>query len=227
MENAGADYAAIIQNSEGRFYVEAKSGRASQETEVLQSEDLNQTDAVPLSIVNYVIRARKMLVIGVASEQAPYASDAYIVKHKVKSVLCYPVVHKTELLAVLYLENNLGTHVFTPAHRKTIGILSSQIAISIENAILYSRLEEKVAARTHELQREIGIREKAEKAAEAANQAKSAFLASMSHEIRTPMNAIIGFTHLALRANPAARLSQQNSVFRQRPVGDYQRHFGF
>ncbi len=206
MENAGADYAAIIQNSEGRYYVEAKSGRDSQDAEVLQSEDLNRTDAVPLSIVKYVIRARKMLVIGDASEDDAYASDAYIVKHKVKSVLCYPVVHKTELLAVLYLENNLGTHVFTPARLKTIGILSSQIAISIENAILYSRLEEKVAARTQELQREIGIREKAEKAAEAANQAKSAFLASMSHEIRTPMNAIIGFAHLALRANPARRL---------------------
>ena len=35
--------------------------------------------------------------------------------------------------------------------------------------------------------------------AEAANQAKSAFLANISHEIRTPMNAIIGLTHLMQR----------------------------
>ena len=36
-------------------------------------------------------------------------------------------------------------------------------------------------------------------AAEAANRAKSTFLASMSHEIRTPMNAIMGFSQLLLR----------------------------
>lgn len=68
----------------------------------------------------------------------------------------------------------------------------------------HEHLEEQVQQRTAEL---ILARD----AAEAANRAKSVFLASMSHELRTPLNAILGFSNL-MRQDPSISRTQTENL---------------
>ncbi|MBF0442709.1 MAG: Hpt domain-containing protein, partial [Oligoflexales bacterium] len=64
------------------------------------------------------------------------------------SILCTPILNQGLLIGLLYLENNIISCAFTPNHLNILRIISYQLAISIENAILYSNLEQKIMQRT-------------------------------------------------------------------------------
>ena len=66
-------------------------------------------------------------------------------QHHARSVLCLPWLKQGKLIGVLYLENNLTPHVFTPARIAVLKLLASQAAISLENTRLYGDLQEREA----------------------------------------------------------------------------------
>ena len=74
-----------------------------------------------------------------------FSADEYICQKHARSVLCLPLVKQAKLIGVLYLENKLASHVFTPARISVLELLASQAAISLENARLYGDLGEREA----------------------------------------------------------------------------------
>ncbi|MFB2768286.1 AAA family ATPase [Pelatocladus sp. BLCC-F211] len=210
MENAGAETGFLILEKAGSLLIEASGKFSENEIIVRQSIAVDSCQQLPISVINYVQRTQKDVVLNDAVIEGFFTNDSYIINHKPKSVLCMPIVNQGKLIGILYLENKLIAGAFTAERLKILQLLSSQAAISIENARLYNDLEEynrtleaKVEKRTLELQaknlqlqQEIRDRQLAEETAATANRAKSEFLANMSHELRTPLNGILGYAQI-------------------------------
>jgi len=99
-------------------------------------------------VINFVSRSREIVVLENALDSSTYGRDPQIVQRRVRSLLCAPLLLRGELQGVLYLENNLSDAVFTAERVYLLQHLSGQIAISIDNALGYQLLEDKVAERT-------------------------------------------------------------------------------
>lgn len=153
MENAGAQRGCLLLESNGTLQIEAESNVESNSPFVSQIPITSEAggDRLSLAIVHYVARTHESIVLNHATQDYRFNQDAYILKHQPKSVLCTPLIHQGKLSGILYLENNLTLDAFTPERLKVLQFLSTQAAISIDNARLYSQLERRVQDRTVEL----------------------------------------------------------------------------
>jgi PAS domain S-box-containing protein len=145
VEHAGAQRGLLIllPGDEPRIAAEATTGRGL--FEVTLRDAAPSPAELPETVLHYVIRTRESVILDDAPAQNPFSADEYIGQKRARSVLCLPLVKQAELIGVLYLENNLASHVFTPARISVLELLASQAAISLENARLYNDLREREA----------------------------------------------------------------------------------
>jgi PAS domain S-box-containing protein len=145
LEHAGAERGLLIlfQGDEPWIAAEATTGRG--QVEVTLRQTAASPAELPESVLHTVIRTRESVILDDASAQNPFSADEYICRKHARSVLCLPLVKQAKLIGVLYLENKLASHVFTPERISVLELLASQAAISLENARLYDDLREREA----------------------------------------------------------------------------------
>jgi len=145
IENAGAQTGYLILENSGKWLIEAACELNADEnacaTQVLQSIPI--AEQLPESIIQYVIRTLKPVTLNDATREGAFINEPYIQQNQPQSVFCLPLLNQAKLVGVLYLENQLATGVFTPERSQVLQLLSTQAAIAIENANLYSELQAK------------------------------------------------------------------------------------
>jgi GAF domain-containing protein len=86
--------------------------------------------------VRYVYRTAERVILSNAAQDGMFIDNPQVQRLQLRSVLCLPVLKQSRLIGVLYLENRLSAAVFTSAKTQMTELLTSQAAISLENARL-------------------------------------------------------------------------------------------
>ena len=81
----------------------------------------------------------RVLLDDAAADAGRFSGDAYLARARPRSVLCLPIRRQAEVVALLYLENDLVPGTFTPERLLALELLAAQAAISLENALLLER----------------------------------------------------------------------------------------
>ncbi|OGU17855.1 MAG: hypothetical protein A2076_15085 [Geobacteraceae bacterium GWC2_53_11] len=173
IESSGAQHGYLLMLDNGSLFVRAESHVTGNLAVRTMDQHLDDTEEICKSIVRYVQRTGERVILDSASREGMFKDNPEVQELCLRSVLCLPVIRQSIMTGVLYLENRLSEAVFTPDKAQMTELLTSQAAISMENARLLDEmknveealgrardeLEQRVAARTAELEEQSRILE--------------------------------------------------------------------
>ncbi len=107
---------------------------------------------LPATAFRYAERTREPLLVEDATRDDRFAKDPYLSNADRCSLLAVPILNHGDLRSVLLLENRLSSGAFSTDRLDAVILIAGQLAVSVDNALLYRRLEDKVTERTQELQ---------------------------------------------------------------------------
>ena len=144
LEHAAAERGLLILREADALFVEAIACSKRDGVSVERvHRPLTPTD-LPNSLLQHVLRTRRSVTLDDARQPNAFSQDDYLCQRIQRSILSLPLIKQGQLIGVLYFENNLASHVFTPARHALLDLLASQAAISLQNADLVAKLEREI-----------------------------------------------------------------------------------
>jgi len=151
VELAGAQHGLLALENGDRISVEAETTTDRPGMAVLQHAPLSLRDDVAHSVVNYAIRSKEPVILHDA-QTGMYSKDPHVQGAGVRSVLCLPLLMRTKLFGLVYLENNLSPGAFSSDRADELLGLVPELVRSMENALRMRDMEERVHALEHRSQ---------------------------------------------------------------------------
>lgn len=163
LENAGGDRAVLLLAEAGSEFSVAGDIRVDSESEALMS-----SGGVPWTLIHYVCRTETLVRLEHQTHtHHKFSADPYFKGTQPPcAVLCLPIRNRGTVMGLLYIENRQTPGAFRSEHVSALELLTTQIAISLENARLLENAH-----------RAISIRDE--------------FLSIASHELKTPLTSLL------------------------------------
>jgi serine/threonine protein kinase len=140
---------------------------------MLELEECPLEQKLPVSLASLVFISQQTKCLSDINV-SQFSTDEYFKRNNVKSVLCYPIMHKGNKKGLVYLENDSMTDAFDEEKAASLKVVTTQMILSADNLEAFESLRKK----------NLDLLE--------LDSLKDDIIARISHELRTPLNGIIG-----------------------------------